>query len=107
DHWPHWFSCLIAGGGFRAGTVIGATSGEIPQDQKKDNLNIMSAGSRIAPVDPITIPELYATILARMGINPRREFVTPIGRPMRYADAEPRVDLLTDAAAAGIDAVLS
>ena len=24
DHWPHWFSCVVAGGGFRAGHVAGA-----------------------------------------------------------------------------------
>ena len=25
DHWPAWFSCVVAGGGFRSGAVLGAT----------------------------------------------------------------------------------
>lgn len=77
DHWPNWFSCLVAGGGFRAGTVIGATPGDIPQTKDA------------APVEPLSIPQLYATILSAMGIDAAREIMTPIGRPMRFADATP------------------
>lgn len=77
DHWPNWFSCMIAGGGFRAGTVIGATPGGIPT--AKD----------IMPTEPLTIPQLYATILSVMGIDGAKEIMTPIGRPIRFVDAEP------------------
>lgn len=88
DHWPNWFSCVVAGGGFRSGTVIGATPASVPDDA--------TAG----PVDPVTIPQLYATILSVMGIDSRREVMTPIGRPMTLTDAEPLPRLLTDEAAA-------
>lgn len=94
DHWPNWFSCMIAGGGFREGTVIGATSSDIPQ--QPDRKEMSGKGSVPGPADPVTVPELYATIMASMGIDPRREFMTPIGRPIRYADAEPSARLLQD-----------
>ncbi len=84
DHWPNWFSCMIAGGGFREGTVIGTTPGDIPQ--AKD----------AAPSDPVSVPELYATILASLGIDPNYEMMTPIGRPMRFADATPLERLVRD-----------
>ncbi len=83
DHWPNWFSCLIAGGGFRQGTVVGSTPSKIPEN--KD----------VAPQEPLTIPELYATIMQVLGIDFRKEILTPIGRPIRFANAEP-VDYLLD-----------
>lgn len=91
DHWPNWFSCLVAGGGFRSGAVIGETPGALPSDNPP------------APIDPVTIPQLYATILAVMGIDSSRELMTPIGRPMRLTDADPLSRLLSDAAAARLN----
>lgn len=82
DHWPNWFSCIVAGGGFREGTVIGATPHEIP------------SGKQAAPNDPVLVPELYATILAAMGIDGQKEVMSPIGRPIRFADALPVARLL-------------
>ena len=77
DHWPNWFSCMIAGGGFRSGVAIGSTPHDIPS--KKD----------VVPSDPVTIPQLYATIMQAMGIDFEKEILTPIGRPIRFADATP------------------
>ncbi len=82
DHWPNWFSCMIAGGGFRQGTVIGATSSELPGEKPAP------------PTDPVTIPQLFATIMAVMGIEYSKEIMTPIGRPMRFADSSPDGRLL-------------
>lgn len=82
DHWPNWFSCLIAGGGFRAGTVIGSTPAETPKDNK------------VMPSEPMTIPALYSTILAALGIDGAKEIMTPIGRPIRFSDAPPASWLL-------------
>jgi uncharacterized protein (DUF1501 family) len=82
DHWPNWFSCMIAGGGFRQGTVIGATPSELPGEKPAP------------PTDPVTIPQLFATIMAVMGIEYSKEIMTPIGRPMRFADASPDGRLL-------------
>jgi len=94
DHWPNWFSCMIAGGGFREGTVIGATPAEVPRASSSMQMSGKSQGP--GPVDPISVPELYATIMAVMGIDPQKEVMTPIGRPMRFADALPCPRLLRD-----------
>jgi uncharacterized protein (DUF1501 family) len=73
DHWPHGFSVMMAGAGLPPGTVIGATD---PSGGKE-------------PKDPITIPDLTATILTLLGINPMREFITATGRPIKLSDGTP------------------
>ena len=100
DHWPNWFSCMIAGGGFREGTVIGATPSDLPK--QSSNMQMMAGGKTIGPEDPIQVPELYATIMASMGIDARKEIMTPIGRPIRFADATPSARLLKDDVAAKV-----
>jgi uncharacterized protein (DUF1501 family) len=100
DHWPNWFSCMIAGGGFREGTVIGATPSDLPK--QSSNMQMMAGGKMIGPEDPIQVPELYATIMAAMGIDARKEIMTPIGRPIRFADATPSARLLKDDVAAKV-----
>ncbi len=82
DHWPGWFSCVVAGGGFRRGAVLGATSAEIP------------TGDPPGPQDPISVPEVYATILSQLGIDGSQEVITPVGRPIRFASATPNLRLL-------------
>lgn len=100
DHWPNWFSCMISGGGFREGTVIGATPSDLPKENPSMMMSGKSAGP--GPIDPITVPELYATIMAIMGIDPQKEIMTPIGRPIRFADAKPSARLLKDEVAAKV-----
>jgi uncharacterized protein (DUF1501 family) len=73
DHWPHGFSVMMAGAGLPTGIVLGATD---PQGGKE-------------PKDPITVPDLTATILTLLGINPGREFVTTAGRPIKLSDGTP------------------
>jgi len=87
DHWPNWFSCLIAGGGFREGVVIGKTPHDMLEGKQID-------GKLTLPEKPVLVPELYATIMATMGIDFRKEILTPIGRPIRFADALPAAYLL-------------
>jgi hypothetical protein len=82
DHWPAWFSCLIAGGNFRKAAVIGQTPADIP-----------SADPPL-PTDPVTVPEICATILDQLGIDSSKELTTPVGRPIRLADAAPSTRLL-------------
>jgi hypothetical protein len=71
DHWPAGFSCIVGGGGLTSGVRIGATD---PTGESKE------------PVDPIQIPDLYATILRTMSIDPAHLSPTPIGRPIKYSD---------------------
>ncbi len=79
DHWPTGFSCVIGGGGIRAGVLIGATD---PDGEKKD------------PVDPVEVADLSATILKAFGVDYERENITPIGRPMAYSKGKPLSRLL-------------
>ncbi len=53
DHWPRVSSCLVAGGGIRAGQVIGATDGQ--------------AGSVIRR--PIHYRDIFATLYHNVGID--------------------------------------
>lgn len=89
DHWPHWFSCVAAGGGFRSGHVVGSTPGGIPKRRG-------SKGPKPRPDDPVTVPQVYATILKTMGIPWDEEVMTSVGRPMRFTDADPLDSLLAD-----------
>lgn len=86
DHWPNWFSCVVAGGGFQKGLVLGETFGEVDEDRK----------AKPRPSDPVTIPQLYATIMHCMGIDWAKEIITPIGRPIRFADGPPLAGLLNE-----------
>ena len=83
DHWPHGFSCVFGGGGLRSGLVIGGTPADSTEDDKAKGIQ-----------DPITVPDLYATILKQMGVTTDKEIITPIGRPLKLCDGRPLERLL-------------
>jgi hypothetical protein len=66
DHWPRAMCCLLAGGGFRGGQVIGASDakGEGPKDT------------------PISPDDVAATFYQSLGIDAHKEYKTPTGRPV-------------------------
>ena len=74
DHWPTGFSCVVGGGGFRSGLVVGETDPE---------------GKKSEPVAPIEIHDLYATILKTLRVEYAKEMTTPIGRPMALCKGKP------------------
>jgi hypothetical protein len=78
DHWPTGFSVALAGGGLRVGQAIGATD----PDGKPE------------PADPVTVPDLHATILTAVGVDPRKVNQTPIGRTVRFSEGTPVAALL-------------
>jgi hypothetical protein len=80
DHWPTGFSLVLAGGGIQGGRVFGETD---------------PAGSP-APKDPVSVDDLYATVLATMGINPSKTVISPIGRPMKLSEGTPLRQLLSE-----------
>lgn len=84
DHWPHGFSISIAGGGIRAGKVIGETSPE-PIKGDKPTKYI---------TDPRPVEDVHATIFAAMGIQFQKELQTPVGRPMKICQGKPIEQLL-------------
>jgi hypothetical protein len=80
DHWPRAMCCLMAGGGIQGGRVIGASDakGEGPKD---------------APISP---EDVAATFYQSLGIDSRKEYHTPTGRPvMLVRDGTPIKELLS------------
>lgn len=69
DHHPGVFSCLLAGGGVRGGQVLGSSDGEgrEPKDM------------------PVTLQDLNASIAYALGLNPKEETTSPVGRPFLMA----------------------
>jgi hypothetical protein len=70
DHFPLAFNVALAGGGVRGGQVIGDT-----------NANGNAVANR-----PVTVPDLFCSFCQSLGIDPRREHITPLGRPIRIVD---------------------
>jgi hypothetical protein len=78
DHWPSGFSCLIGGAGLAAGRVIGSTD---PQGVKD-------------PERPVPVPDLFATVFAALDLDPAKELLSPIGRPLKLSDGTPVPELV-------------
>jgi hypothetical protein len=79
DHWPHGFSFLIGGGGIAGGKVIGATDPE---------------GISKKPENPVRVEDLHATIQHSLGIDPEKEIITPVGRPIFLSEGNVVNELL-------------
>jgi hypothetical protein len=72
DHNRHAFSLLLAGGGFKAGHIHGAT----------DEFGYKSVEDRVS------VPDLHATILHQLGIDHTRLTYLHNGRPERLTDPD-------------------
>ncbi len=70
DHWPQVFSVVMAGGGIKGGQVYG--SSDAMGGEPKDN--------------PVSMEDLSATIYDRLGIDFKKEYMTPSNRPVRLAN---------------------
>ncbi len=79
DHWPYGFSMAMAGGGIRGGHVIGETD---PEGENKE------------PDQPVRVQDLHATIQDALGIDPEKEIITPVGRPIALSDGVPVKELM-------------
>ena len=89
DHWPVGFSCVLGGGGIAAGRIIGETNSEFAAEDRERRVT-----DHQPPVDPVSLPDLYATILHVLGLDPADEVYTPIGRPIKLAEGTPLDSLL-------------
>jgi hypothetical protein len=80
DHFPNAWSTVLAGGGIRGGQVIGntGTDGEEVKDR------------------PVGVPDLLATVVKSLGIDPAKQNTVENGRPIRIVDlkANPIKELL-------------
>jgi len=70
DHFPRAFSVAAAGSGLEGGRVVGATS---------------SDGAEIVE-RPVTVPDLLQTFCRALGVDPKTENMSPIGRPIKLVD---------------------
>jgi hypothetical protein len=66
DHFPRSFNVALAGCGVRGGQAIGST----------DRL-----GTEVSD-RPVTVPDLFCTFCHALGINPRKENQSNVGRPL-------------------------
>ena len=67
DHWARSMAVVLAGGGFRRGYAHGSTDAQ-----------------GMAPAaEPCTPEDVSATLFHCLGIDPRRELMTPTGRPLQ------------------------
>jgi Protein of unknown function (DUF1501) len=78
DHFPRVFNVAMAGAGIRGGQVIGSSSADGNSVQER----------------PVTIPDLFCTVCKALGVNPRIESISPLGRPLKIVDGGKAVDEL-------------
>ena len=70
DHYPRAFSAALAGGGVKGGQVVGASSA--------DGADVRSR--------PVTVPDLFCSFCQALKINPRKENIGPLDRPIKIVD---------------------
>ncbi|AWM39949.1 hypothetical protein GobsT_16560 [Gemmata obscuriglobus] len=80
DHWPASWAVALAGGGLKTGQAVGRTSTDGAAVEDK----------------PRGVPDLIATVAKAVGIDPKKQNMSNVGRPIRVADpdAEPIKELL-------------
>lgn len=81
DHYPKAWSVVLGGGGIQGGSIIGSTT--------PDGMEVTDR--------PISTPDLLATICMGIGVNPQKQNMSNVDRPIRIVDptATPITDLLT------------
>ena len=70
DHYPTAFNVVLAGGGVRGGQVIGKTD----------------AGGTEVTDRPVRVPDLFASFCHSLSIDPAKENMSSIGRPIKLVD---------------------
>ena len=70
EHYPQTFNVALAGAGVKGGRIIGATN--------KDGVEVTER--------PVTIPDLFCTFCQALGINPREENQSNVGRPIKIVE---------------------
>ena len=75
DHWPNSWSTVLAGGGIKGGQAYGKTSPD---------------GTAVTE-NPVTVPDLLATVCKAVGIDPEKQNNSNVGRPIRIVDKPGKV----------------
>lgn len=71
DHWPTCWSLALGGGGIKGGQVIGSSD--------ETGANVTSRATSMG--------DIFATIYKAFGIDWTKEYDTPVGRPVKIANA--------------------
>jgi Protein of unknown function (DUF1501) len=72
DHFPNAWTAVLGGGGIKGGQAIGRTSPD---------------GNTVAD-RPVSVPDFIATVCHALGIDPKTQNVSNVGRPIRIADPD-------------------
>ncbi len=72
DHYPKAWSALLGGGGIVGGSVVGRTS--------TDGLTVEDR--------PVSTPDFLATICVALGLDPKKQNLSNVGRPIRLTDPD-------------------
>jgi Protein of unknown function (DUF1501) len=70
DHYPQAFNVALAGAGVRGGRVVGATD--------KEGIEVTDR--------PVSVPDLFCTFCKALGIDPRFENQSNVGRPLKIVE---------------------
>jgi arylsulfatase A-like enzyme len=74
DHFPNAWTTVLAGGGIRGGQAFGKTSDD---------------GTTVKE-DPVTVPDFLNTVCHALGIDPTKQNMSDVGRPIRIVDQKSR-----------------
>jgi hypothetical protein len=75
DHFPAAWSVALGGCGIAGGQVVGSTSPD---------------GMQVAD-RPVSVGDFMATVLKAIGLDPRQQNISNVGRPIRLADPQSQV----------------
>jgi len=78
DHYPKAWSAVLAGGGIKGGQAFGKTS--------KDGTTVEDGR--------VDVGDLLATLAQALGIDPRTQNISEMGRPIRIAEGKPINNIL-------------
>jgi uncharacterized protein (DUF1501 family) len=70
DHFPNAWSTVLAGGGVKGGQAYGKTS----------------ADGTTVEENPVSVADFIATVVSALGIDPLKQNMSNVGRPIRIAD---------------------
>ena len=70
DHWANSWSTVLAGGGIKGGQVVGKTG--------DDGMEVIDR--------PVSTPDLLATVALALGIDPMKQNLSNVGRPIRIVE---------------------
>jgi hypothetical protein len=70
DHWANSWSTVLAGGGIKGGQAYGKTS--------DDGIDVKE--------NPVGVPDLLATVCTAVGLDPRKQNDSNVGRPIRLVE---------------------